>query len=70
MNGPEFNAELQCTPIRLGYDFTRRVGTIHIMRNDRCDMASGSPPRWNGSQFSPALPACWTMSARVGSGML
>jgi hypothetical protein len=39
MNGPEFNAELQCTPIRLGYDFTRRVGTIHIMRNDRCAMA-------------------------------
>ena len=38
MNGPEFNAELQCSPIRLGYDFTRRVGTIHIMRNDRCDM--------------------------------
>jgi len=39
MMEPEFNEELQCNPIRLGYDFTRRVGTIHVMRNDRCDMA-------------------------------
>jgi hypothetical protein len=39
MMEPEFNAELQCTPIRLGYDFVRRVGSLNMMRNDRCDMA-------------------------------
>ena len=36
---PEFNAELQCAPWRLVYDFVRRVGTLNLMRNDRCDMA-------------------------------
>ena len=39
MREPELNSELQCTPIRLGYDFVRRVGTLNMMRNDRCDMA-------------------------------
>ena len=29
MREPEFNEELQCTPIRLGYDFVRRVGTLN-----------------------------------------
>jgi hypothetical protein len=23
----------------LGYDFVRRVGTLNMLRNDRCDMA-------------------------------
>jgi hypothetical protein len=35
----EFNAELQCSPMRMNYDFVRRVGTLNMMRNDRCDMA-------------------------------
>ena len=39
MREPEFNEELQCTPIRLGYDFVRHVGTLNLMRDERCDMA-------------------------------
>ena len=39
MREPELNSELQCTPIRLGYDFVRRVATLNMLRNDRCDMA-------------------------------
>ena len=36
---PEFNEELQCTPIRLGYDFARHLGTLNLMRGERCDIA-------------------------------
>ena len=40
MTEPEFSEELQCSPVRLTYDFVRRVGALNMLRNDRCDMAA------------------------------